>query len=111
MINLKYKNKKLEKICNDEKEMRKYFNNDKMLIENLQALLFLFDNEDSIYNFSNKIYLKGYNFEKITNTKFYSMRIVPKKDKRKNRIILLIVSSDGKEIEIIDFDDEHRYRL
>lgn len=110
MILLKYKNKKIEKKCNDENEMKKYFKNDKLIVENLQALLFHFDNENSIYDFNTIIYLLGYNLEKITNSKYYSMRIVPKKNKRKNRIILLIVSDDGKEIEIVDFDDEHRYK-
>ena len=111
MIKLKYKNNRLEKIFNDEEEMKKYFNYDKMLVDGLQALSSLFDSEDSIYNFNNKPYLKGYNLEKVTDTKYHSIRVVPKRDKRKERIILLIVSDDGKEVEIIDINKKHDYKV
>lgn len=111
MVKLKYKNKKIEKICNDINEMQRYFKNDKLLVDNLIALLFHFDSVESIYDFNSTPYLKGYNFEKITNTNNYSLRIVPKMNKRKDRIILLIISGDGKEIEIIGIDSEHRYKL
>lgn len=111
MIKLKYKNKKIEKICNDEVEMKKYFGYDTLLVESLMALLHHFDSMDSIYDFKTVPYLRGYNFEKIENTNNYSLRIVPKKDKRKDRIILFIISNDGKEIEIVEIDSEHRYKL
>lgn len=111
MINLKYKNKQLENIFNDEEEMKKYFKNDIMLVNGLKALMFLFDSEDCIYDFNKKDYLKGYNLEKITDSKYHSIRVVPKKDKKKERIILLIVSEDGKKIEIVDIDKNHRYKM
>jgi len=111
MIKLKYRNKKIEKICNDEDEMQRYFKNDKLLVENLKTLLFHFDSVDSIYVFNSVPYLKGYNLEKITNKNSYSLRIVPKMKKRKDRIVLIVISDDGKEIEIIGIDSEHRYKL
>ena len=111
MIKLKYKNNKLEKIFNDENEMKKYFKNDKLLVNGLQALIFHFDRVDSIYDFINIDYLKGYNLEKIKDLNYYSIRVVPKKNKRKDRVILLVISSDGKNVEIIDIDSEHRYNV
>ncbi len=111
MINLKYKNKQLEKIFNDEEEMKKYFKNDIMLVNGLKALVFLFGSEDSIYEFNKKDYLKGYNLEKITDSKYHSIRVVPKKDKKKERIILLIVSDDGRNVKIVEIDKDHRYRM
>lgn len=36
----------------DEVEMKKYFKDDKLLIDNLKALLFHFDSVDSIYDFN-----------------------------------------------------------
>jgi len=101
MINLKYKNKQLEKIFNDEEEMKKYFKNDIMLVNGLKTLMFLFDSEDCIYGFNKKDYLKGYNLEKIIDSKYHSIRVVPKKDKKKERIILLIVSEDGKKLKLL----------
>ncbi|MBP5446326.1 MAG: hypothetical protein J6Y28_09165 [Acholeplasmatales bacterium] len=111
MIILKYKNKKIEKLCNDVNEMQRYFKNDKLLIENLKVLLFHFGSVDTIYDFNAKAFLKGYNLEKIVGTKYYSIRIVPKINKRKDRMIIIIVSDDGKEIEIVDIDSEHRYKF
>ena len=109
MITIKYKNKRLEKICNDENEMQKFFENDKLLVENLKSLLFHFDSLNSIFDFKKEVYLLGYNLEKLKDSDYYSIRIVPKKNKRKARIILFIIKSDGKEIEIIDIDKEHKY--
>lgn len=104
-----YKNNRLKKICNDENEMQRFFKNDKLLIDNLKSLLYLFDSLDTIYDFSERNYLKGYNLEKIVDSEYYSIRVVPKKDKRKARVILFIISDNGREIEIIDINKEHKY--
>lgn len=111
MIDLNFSNAKLKRLFEDEAEMKKQLKN-RDLVEGLKVLINHFESEESIYDFLDKSYLKGYNFEPIVNSKvknLYSIRIVPKKDKFKERIIILKISSDGRKIEIYDLDKNHRY--
>ena len=109
-IDIQYKNSKIEKICTKIKNMDDFFGHDKMLVEGLQALMTFLDNEKSIYDFKEKVYLKGYNLEKITNSDKMSLRIIPKKNKRKERMILFTTNSDGSAICIVEIND-HNYKV
>ena len=109
-IDIQYKNSKIEKICTKEKYMESFFGHDQLLIEGLKTLIVLLENEESIYNFKEKKYLIGYNLEKIVNSDKLSLRIVPKKDKRKERMIIMTISNDGSSICIQEIND-HKYKV
>lgn len=108
IIDIQFKNNSIKKICTEEKSMESFFKHDKVLIEGLQVLIQILENEDSIFDFNTKEYLRGYNFEKITNSDKMSLRIIPKKRKRKERMIIFVISNDGKSICIEEINN-HNY--
>lgn len=109
IILIEFSSKKIEDVCTNEKKMKSFFKNEKGLIEGLEVLISLLDNIDSIYEFwKNELY-KGYNLEKIKNTSgLFSIRIIPKKKKYKERMILISMNDNGSKIQIIDIID-HNY--
>ena len=109
-IYVKYSNKKIEEICNNEKKMESFFKHDKLLIDGLKVLMIHFDLLDSIYDFWTIEALKGYNLEKITNSDKLSIRIIPKKRKKKERMILISINQNGDTIEIIEINN-HDYKM
>lgn len=109
-IDIQYKNNKIENICTKEKYMESFFGHDKLLIEGLKTLISILENEESIYNFKEKKYLMGYNLEKIVNSNKLSLRIIPKKCKRKERMIIMTISDDGSLICIQEIND-HNYKV
>jgi len=83
LINIKYSNNKIKSICEDYKKMESFFEHDKLLFEGLQVLMNLFINMETIYDFWNKDYLKEYNLEHIINSNNLSIKIIPKKRKKR----------------------------
>ena len=90
--------------------MESFFGHDKLLIEGLQILMTFLKNEDSIDDLNNKIYLKWYNLENINNSNKLSLRIIPKKRKRKERVILFVADDIGSSICILEIND-HNYKI
>jgi len=89
--------------------MDSFFKHDKKLIEALQVLMTLLKQLDSIYDFWKISILSGYSLEKIVNSDKLSIRIIPKKRKRIERMFLLVVSEDGQAIKILDIN-KHVYK-
>ena len=90
--------------------MEAFFKHDKNLIEGLKTLMTLLENQDSIFDFKSFQYLQGYNLEKIVNSDKLSLRIIPKRRKKKERMILFTISDDGSSICIVEIND-HSYKV
>lgn len=88
--------------------MIKYFDYDESLVEGLKVLIILIENEEKLDNFYIKMYLKGYNLEKLTNSRYHSLRIIPKKVKSKMRLIIFKINEVGDSIEIVEISDHYK---
>ena len=100
-------NNKIKKICCEEAEMKRFFKHNKELVDGLKVLMFHLENEENVSAFRTCIHLKGYNFEKLSNSELYSVRIIPKMRKTKERMLLVVVNEIGNEIEIRDINNKH----
>ena len=87
--------------------MKRFFGHNKELVDGLKVLMNHLMKEENVSAFSTCIYLKGYNFEKLSNSELYSIRIIPKMRKTKERMILVVVNDIGNEIEIREINNKH----
>ena len=100
-------NNKIKKICCEEAEMKRFFKHNKELVDGLKVLMFHLEKEENVSSFHTRVYLKGYNFEKMSNSELYSIRIIPKMRKAKERMLLVVVNDIGNEIEIREINNQH----
>jgi len=88
--------------------MDRFFGHNKKLVEGLKVLMVLLKYHNSINDFYSMNALSGYNLEKLTNRDEYSIRIIPKKRKSQERMLIIKIDKSGTEIKILEINKHYK---